>query len=170
MRTSGSIEVARARWLALSTVIVLLDQWTKSIATGALSLGDPVAVMPGVNWTLAHNLGIAFSMFNDGSGWQRYGLSSFAVIVCALMIGWLLRLKRDEWLSALGLALVIGGALGNVVDRVRLGYVVDFVEVYAGTHYWPAFNLADSSICVGAGMLLLAGFRQERKASAKIPT
>jgi signal peptidase II len=170
MRVSGDIEVARARWLALSALIVLLDQWTKSIATGALSLGDPVAVAPGFNLTLAHNLGIAFSMFNDGSGWQRYGLSGFALVVSVLMVLWLLRLTRDEWLSALGLALVIGGALGNVIDRVRLGYVVDFIEVYAGTHYWPAFNVADSAICVGAGLLLLAGFRHERKPSAKIPS
>jgi len=168
MRVSGAFEVARARWLALSALVVLLDQWTKSIASGSLSLGDPVPVMPGFNWTLAHNLGIAFSMFNDGSGWQRYGLSGFAVVVCALMVTWLLRLKRDEWLSALGLALVIGGALGNVVDRVRLGYVVDFIEVYAGTHYWPAFNLADSAICVGAGFLLLAGFRHEKRTASRI--
>ena len=168
MRMSGAIEVARARWLALSALVVLLDQWATSFARAALTLGDPVAVAPGFNWTLAHNLGIAFSMFNDGSGWQRFGLSGFAVVVCALMVAWLLRLKRDEWLSALGLALVIGGALGNVVDRVRLGYVIDFIEVYAGTYYWPAFNVADSAICVGAGLLLIAGFRHEKRSAAKI--
>lgn len=163
MRTNGKLHGARARWLAVSAGVIALDQWTKSIASASLTLQEPIAVAPGFNWTLAHNLGVAFSMFNDGSGWQRYGLSGFALAVSVLLVLWLLRLARDEWLSALGLALVIGGAVGNVIDRVRLGYVVDFIEVYAGTYYWPAFNVADSAICVGAGLLLVAGFRHERK-------
>jgi signal peptidase II len=168
MRVDGAIQVERARWLALSALIVAVDQWTKSIASANLSLGDSVEVARGVYWTLAHNLGVAFSMFNDGSGWQRYGLSAFAFVVCVLLASWLLRLARDEWLSAFGLALVIGGAIGNLVDRVRLGYVVDFILVYIGNYPWPAFNVADSAICVGAGLLLIAGFRQPANAGAKI--
>jgi len=153
---------ANLRWLGVSLLIVALDQWTKSIASANLHLNEAVPVLPGFNWTLAHNLGVAFSLFNDGHVWQRWGLSGFALLVSLFLLRWMLKLEARERLSALALALVIGGALGNVIDRVRLGYVVDFVELYAGSYYWPAFNVADSSICVGAGLLLIASWREGR--------
>ena len=159
---ASGIRWANLGWLAASGAIVALDQWTKAIATANLHLNEAVPVWPGFNWTLAHNLGVAFSLFNDGHVWQRWGLAGFALLVSLFLLRWLLRLTAREGLSALALALVIGGALGNVIDRVRLGYVVDFVELYAGSYYWPAFNVADSSICVGAGLLLLASWRESR--------
>ena len=159
---ASGLSWSNLRWLLASLAIVALDQWTKAIASANLHLNEAVPVWPGFNWTLAHNLGVAFSLFNDGHVWQRWGLAGFALLVSLFLLRWLLRLTAHERLSALALALVIGGALGNVIDRVRLGYVVDFVELYAGSYYWPAFNVADSSICVGAGLLLLASWRESR--------
>ena len=153
---------ANLRWLLVSLAIVVLDQWTKSIASANLQLNEAVPVWPGFNWTLAHNLGVAFSLFNDGHVWQRWGLSGFAMLVSLFLLRWMLKLPAQERLAALALALVVGGALGNVIDRVRLGYVVDFVELYAWTYYWPAFNVADASICVGAGLLLVASWKESR--------
>ena len=158
----GGARWANLRWLGASLSIVVLDQWTKSIATANLHLNEAVPVWPGFNWTLAHNLGVAFSLLNDGHVWQRWGLSSFALLVSLFLVRWLVKLEARERLTGLALALVIGGALGNVIDRVRLGYVVDFVELYVGSYYWPAFNVADSSICVGAALLLLASWREGR--------
>jgi len=149
------------RWLWLSALVIVLDQATKAVATATLVLHEPVPVMPGFNWMLAHNLGIAFSLFNDGAGWQRWGLSGFAIVISAVLVRWLHKLAAHERISAVSLSLIIGGALGNVIDRLRLGYVVDFVEWYAGSYYWPAFNLADSCIVVGAGLLMIAGWRGE---------
>jgi len=162
-----AIERVGLRWLLLSLVIVVADQLTKAMATAELVLHKPVAVVPGLfNWTLAHNYGVAFSIFNDGPGWQRYGLSAFALAVSAVFTVWLLRLPRHERWSAAGLALVVGGAVGNVIDRLRLGYVVDFIEVYWRDWHWPAFNLADSAICVGAAVLVIASLRGERRQAA----
>src|SRR5258706_2030355 len=129
------------RWLVASLAVIGFDQWTKLLASANLPLHEPVPVAPGFNWTLAHNLGVAFSLFNDGAGWQRWGLSGFALLIALVLLRWLLQLTPAERWTALGLALVIGGALGNVIDRVRLGYVIDFIELYAGSYYWPAFNL-----------------------------
>jgi signal peptidase II len=165
MAAGAAFHRQNLRWLAASAALIVLDQWTKALASTNLPLHEAVAVMPGFNWTLAHNLGVAFSLFNDGAGWQRWGLSGFALAVSAVLLRWLLQLGAHERLSALGLAMVIGGALGIVIDRVRLGYVIDFIELYAGSYYWPAFNVADSSICVGAALLLLAGLRKERTAA-----
>ena len=157
-------ERAGIRWLLLSLAIVVADQLTKVLATTELVLHQPVPVVPGLfNWTLAHNYGVAFSIFNDGPGWQRYGLSAFALAVSIAFTVWLLRLPRHERWSAAGLALVIGGAVGNVIDRLRLGYVVDFVEWYWRDWHWPAFNLADSAICVGAAVLVIASLRGEKR-------
>jgi signal peptidase II len=157
-------ERAGALWLLLSLAIVVADQLTKAIATAELVLHRPVPVFDGFfNWTLAHNYGVAFSIFNDGPGWQRYGLSAFALLVSTVFTVWLLRLPRHERWSAAGLALVVGGAIGNVIDRLRLGYVVDFIEVYWNTWHWPAFNIADSAICVGAAVLVIASLRGEKR-------
>lgn len=167
MSDVNSHERAGARWLLLSLAIVVADQLTKAFATAELVLHQPVAVIEGLfNWTLAHNYGVAFSIFNDGPGWQRYGLSAFALAVSTAFTVWLLRLPRHERWSAAGLALVVGGAVGNVIDRLRLGYVVDFVEWYWRDWHWPAFNLADSAICVGAAVLVIASLRGERREAA----
>ena len=157
---------ARAlRWLVVSAIIIVLDQWTKALATSALQLHQSVDVLPHLQWTLAHNQGVAFSMLNDGADWQRYGLSAFALIVVSGFCWAITRLPRGDVATKLAFSLVIGGALGNVIDRIRFGYVVDFIDVtLANDYHFPAFNIADSSICVGAAVLLFWGWKHERRA------
>jgi signal peptidase II len=141
-------------WLALSVVVIVLDQWTKSIAVAALQYQIPVPVMPGLNWTLVHNQGGAFSFLSDHDGWQRWFFLVVSSIVTVVLIEWLRRTARHQWLLCMPLALLIGGAIGNLIDRARLGYVVDFVDVYYGQSHWPAFNVADSGITVGIILLI----------------
>ena len=148
-------ERAGFSWLWLSAVIVAADQLTKWIATSTMTLHERVAVLPFFDWTLTYNRGVAFSLFNDGQGWQRFGLSAFALIVAGGFTYWMAHLPKHERGNAVALALVIGGAIGNVIDRVRFGHVVDFIDLhYAGAHF-PAFNIADSAISVGAVILIV---------------
>jgi signal peptidase II len=144
-------------WLALSVVLIALDQATKWLAVERLDFQQPVAFLPGFwNWTLTHNTGAAFSFLADAGGWQHAMFVGLAfVISIALAIG-LKRTPRGDWRAALPFALIIAGALGNVIDRLRFGYVVDFVQWYWRDFHWPVFNLADSCIVVGA--VLLVGF------------
>ncbi len=145
-------------WLALSAIVIALDQLTKQIALSLLEPYAPHSVIPGfLNWTLAFNTGAAFSFLHDAGGWQRWLFSALALVVSIVLIVWLRRLPRGDWRTALPLALVIGGALGNLVDRVRLGRVTDFIEVYHEQWSWPAFNVADSAISVGAVLLIVFG-------------
>ena len=138
-------------WLLLSVVVIALDLWTKGIALANLQLHEPVPVIDGLlNWTLTRNYGAAFSFLSDAGGWQRWFFSALAVGVSVLLAVWLTRIPRNDWRQALPFALIIGGALGNLVDRVRFGYVVDFIDAYWKTHHWPAFNIADSAIVGGA--------------------
>jgi signal peptidase II len=153
------------RWLSLSALVVVLDQWTKWIAVAHLSYGERIPVIAGYfDWTMAHNTGVAFSMFADGAAWQRWGLSGFAVVVSIGFAIALARLQRHERWSALAFALVIGGAVGNVIDRTRLGHVIDFILWYWRDYHWPAFNIADSAIVCGAAVLILFGWRDAKKA------
>src|SRR5690606_728386 len=134
-------------WLWLSLALIVADQATKLLALSGLALHDPVPVLEGwLNWTLTYNYGAAFSFLSDASGWQRWFFSVLAVAISALLAAWLARLPRGDWRQALPFALIIGGALGNLVDRLRFGYVVDFIDVYRGDWHWPAFNVADSAI------------------------
>jgi len=146
-------------WLLLSVLVIALDQWTKHIALGALEYLRPVAVIPGfLNWTLAFNTGAAFSFLAGESGWQRWLFTALAIGVSAALALWLARTARGDWRNAAPLALIIGGALGNLIDRTRFGHVTDFIEVYWHDWSFPAFNVADSAICVGAFLLILFGF------------
>ena len=142
-------------WLALAAIIVGLDQWTKQLAVAQLDYGRPVEVLPVLNWTLQYNTGAAFSFRSDQAGWQRWFFSGIATTVSLVLVVWLARLPRAQWLLALSLALILGGALGNLFDRLLLGYVVDFVSVHYGGSYFPAFNVADSAITVGAACMIL---------------
>ncbi len=144
-------------WLLVSVVIVVLDLWTKSIATQNLTLYRPVELTSWLNMTLAHNYGAAFSFLSDAGGWQRWLLTGLATVVTGVLVIWLTRLPASDKLTAAALALIIGGALGNVIDRTRHGYVVDFIDVYYRDWHWPAFNLADSAITCGVILLLLDG-------------
>ena len=146
------------KWLWLSFAVIVLDQLTKYVATDLLIYAEPVAVMPFFNLTLLHNTGAAFSFLSDAGGWQRWFFALLAIGVSAGIIVWISRLEsKQKWL-AIALALIVGGALGNLWDRLYFGYVVDFIQIYYEQWYWPAFNIADSAISVGAVMLLIDGF------------
>ena len=146
------------RWYALALVIIALDQYTKGMASSHLDYGRPVEVFSWFNLTLQHNTGAAFSFLSDAGGWQRYFFSAVAIVISLALVIWLYRLPREQWLLSLSLALIVGGALGNLWDRVELGYVVEFISVHYERHFFPAFNVADSAITVGAACMLLDSF------------
>lgn len=142
-------------WLMLAALVVLLDQGSKALALQALNLHEPLAVMPGFNLTLTYNTGAAFSFLSDASGWQRWFFIGFAALVSVILLVWLYRLPAmTRWLPC-ALGFILGGALGNLWDRLAHGYVVDFIQVYYQQWYWPAFNIADSAITIGAIMLII---------------
>ncbi|MFT3789998.1 MAG: signal peptidase II [Rudaea sp.] len=144
-------------WLLLSLLLIALDQATKAIVLAELQPLQPHAVIPGLlNWTLAFNTGAAFSFLDVGPGPQRWLFSALAVVVSGVLVRWLATIPRGDWRNALPLSLVVGGALGNLIDRVRFGQVTDFIDVYWRDAHFPAFNVADSAITVGA--VLLIGF------------
>ena len=150
-------------WLILSALVIVLDQLTKAIVIHLLEPQAPQAVIPGLlNWTLAYNTGAAFSFLADREGWQRWLFSVLAIVVSAMLVRWLAQTPRRDWRTALPLALVVGGALGNLIDRLRLGHVIDFIQVYHGDWAFPSFNVADSAISVGAVLLLWFGFVLKR--------
>ena len=148
-----------ARWLGLSAVIIAADLATKAWITSIFKYGEVREVTPFFNLVLAHNTGAAFSFLAGAGGWQRWFFTAIAV---AISVGIVIALRGHaaNRLFALALALVLGGALGNLHDRVTLGYVVDFVQLHAAGYYWPAFNVADSAICVGVALLLWDGLRK----------
>ncbi len=156
LKMRGINKVAFA-WLLFSAVIIVLDLWTKQIATDSLTLYRPVELTSWLNMTLAHNYGAAFSFLSDAGGWQRWLFTGLASVVTVVLVVWLLRLPANEKLTAAALSLVIGGAVGNLIDRIVNGYVVDFIDVFYQGHHWPAFNLADSAITCGVILLLVDG-------------
>ena len=145
-------------WLLLALLIVVLDQFTKQLADNLLVYGDPLAVLPSFNLTLLYNKGAAFSFLNSAGGWQRWFFTAVAVVVSIVIVFWLKATGEEQRWTPAGLVLILGGAIGNVIDRVIFGHVIDFIQVYYDTFYWPAFNIADSAICVGAAILLLSGW------------
>ncbi|CAD5109039.1 signal peptidase II [Zestomonas carbonaria] len=154
----------RLPWLWLSALVFVLDQATKLYFEGSLRLYQQIVVIPDYfSWTLAYNTGAAFSFLADADGWQRWFFALIAVVVSGVLVVWLKRLKQDETWLAIALALVLGGALGNLFDRVVYGHVIDFILVHwQNRWYFPAFNLADSAITVGAVMLALDMFKTKK--------
>ena len=148
-------------WLWLSLVVVLLDQATKWLAMGALKPFQAVELVPNLFLTLAFNEGAAFSFLADAGGWQRWMFAAFALAISAVLTVWVFRLKSGERTMAAALALILGGAVGNLIDRVALGHVIDFIQVYLPVipfdmfNPWPAFNIADSAITVGVALLIV---------------
>ena len=142
----------------ISLAIVIFDQLSKWIAERYLLLHHPVPVMPSFNWTLMYNEGAAFSFLSDAGGWQRWFLSALSLIVSAIFVVWIYRLKNKQAGLSVALSLILGGAIGNLIDRIATGRVVDFIQWYYADYYWPAFNIADSAICVGAALLLISSF------------
>lgn len=158
-------------WLLITGLIIYFDWEIKHMVSDSLTLYRPVEIFSWLNITLAHNYGAAFSFLSDAGGWQHWLFTILPGVVSLFLLVWLLRLSRGEWRTALALALVLGGALGNLVGRIKYGYVVDFVDVhYAGWHF-PAFNLADASITCGVALLILDAvvvhFLHRKKAPAE---
>ena len=149
------------KWLWLTALVIVLDQLTKWGISSWLTLHQSVPVLPVFNLTLAHNTGAAFSFLAQSSGWQRWFFIGLAVTISLVLLIWLARLKPHAKLEAAALTLILGGALGNLIDRVHLGYVIDFLDFYVNNHHWPAFNVADSAICLGAILLLFDSLRSK---------
>lgn len=176
-------------WLLLAGISIVLDQFTKYLAVKHIAhhdsfceagsrlicaFSESIPVLPVLNWTLAYNHGAAFSFLSDAGGWQRYFFTGLAGLVSIAFTVWLLRMPRQQVVLPLAIALVLGGAVGNLIDRVTLGYVVDFVHVFYQNHHFPVFNLADSSITLGTILLIIDTFFLEKyriqKAAAQATT
>ena len=151
-------------WLILSLVILVLDLWSKDIVVNALEYRERITVIPGFfDWVHVYNTGAAFSFLADASGWQRWFFAVVAVGVSVVLTVWLKRLKNHEGMLAVALALILGGALGNLHDRVLLGHVVDFILLHwHDQYYFPAFNIADTAITLGAMLLLVDMFKSKK--------
>lgn len=155
-------------WLAI--LVIVFDQLTKMWAVDTLVFGEPVAVMPNLNWTLAYNYGAAFSFLADMGGWQRWFFAGLATVVSVVLIVWLAKLPNKLNTESWGINLVLGGAIGNVIDRFLEGRVTDFIDFYIGTWHYATFNIADIAISVGAGLLILSELilkpREQKQAEA----
>jgi signal peptidase II len=147
------------KWLSISAAVAALDLYTKHLIQQAFAYGDLLPITSFFDLVRYHNEGSAFGFLNNAGGWQKWFFTAISVVAVIVMT-YLIRKHRTEKLFCTGLALVLGGAIGNLVDRVTLGYVVDFLNFHYQNHYWPAFNVADSAICVGVGLLLLDSFKK----------
>jgi signal peptidase II len=144
--------------LSIALLVFVADQLTKLWIVNHFVYGASEIVTPFFNLVRVHNFGAAFSFLNNEGGWQRWGFSVFAALVSLIILVWIARLSSQQKLEGVALALILGGALGNLYDRVTLGYVVDFLDFHWSGSHFPAFNIADSAICVGAVLILLEGF------------
>ena len=151
------------RWLWLTALIIVIDQASKLWAVASLQLYQSIEVLPFFNLTLVHNPGAAFSFLSDASGWQRWFFVVLASVISVVILVWMRRLAASERRPAVALALILGGAVGNVLDRFQHGYVIDFIDVYYRDWHWPAFNVADSAITVGAALMILDALVGARK-------
>ncbi|MGA7800938.1 MAG: signal peptidase II [Gammaproteobacteria bacterium] len=151
------------RWLWLSVLVLGLDQLTKLLANSLLAWDQPLHLLPSLNFTLVYNTGAAFSFLSTASGWQRWFFIALGLVAVVVMVVWLSRLSVRDRLGGMAVALILGGALGNVVDRVWHGRVIDFIDVYYRHWHWPAFNVADSAITVGVALLIVDGVLGARR-------
>ena len=150
-------------WLLLALAVVVLDLWTKHLASSNLDLYRPVALTGWMNLTLAHNDGAAFSLLADAGGWQRWFFVTVAGGISVFLLVWLWQLPHQARALPVALMLLLGGAIGNLVDRLRLGYVVDFIDLHIRGWHWPAFNIADSAIVIGVILLLIESLLPPRR-------
>ena len=149
------------RFLWLSVLTFVVDQYTKTLIVKHLELYQAVQVAPFFNLTHVYNTGAAFSFLHDAGGWQRWFFSIIAFVVVGLILWWLKQTSRQQVILPVAFTLIIGGALGNVYDRIVLGHVVDFLVLYYEDWAWPAFNVADSAICLGAVLLIIDMFKNK---------
>jgi len=154
------------RLLWITALVIVLDQITKQVAQAWLPLRQIVDVIPGFDWYLTYNTGAAFSFLADAGGWQRWFFTIATIIISTVIVFWIKRVPVNEKLTAVSLCLILGGALGNLIDRIYLGYVIDYIQVWLGSYPWPAFNIADAEISVGATVLILSSFTGSDKSKA----
>jgi signal peptidase II len=145
------------KYLWISVLVIIADQLTKWLANTQLEYHQAVTVLPYFEWFLSYNPGAAFSFLSDAGGWQRWFFTMLAVVISIVLFIWIKKLSDNEKLIAIALSMILGGAIGNLIDRVLYGYVIDFIQVWLGSYPWPAFNIADSAISVGAVILLASG-------------
>lgn len=148
-------------WIVLS--VILFDQATKLLADTYLNYRQPIAIIPMFNLTLVYNPGAAFSFLSEAGGWQRWFFIVLSITISIVLIIWLQKLTADQKLQTISIALILGGALGNLIDRSIYGHVIDFLDVYYQQHHWPAFNIADSAICIGAFLLIIDSFKNRHE-------
>jgi signal peptidase II len=153
-------------WLWLSVLVVAVDQWTKWLVDSSMQLYQSIELVPFFQLTYLRNQGAAFSFLAGAGGWQRWFFIGLAVTASALICYWLKRMEKHQCWEAAAWALILGGALGNLIDRVVYGYVIDFLDVYYRQWHWPAFNVADSAITIGVAMLLIDSLRTRSPARA----
>ncbi|MGR9085468.1 MAG: signal peptidase II [Gammaproteobacteria bacterium] len=146
------------KWLWLSLLTVILDQASKLAVDGSMRLFQSIEIFPFFNLTYVHNTGAAFSFLSQAGGWQRWFFAALAITISIALTVWLHKLQKHEVLLAAALSLILGGAVGNLIDRLAYGYVIDFLDVYYRNWHWPAFNIADSAITVGVALLLAESF------------
>ena len=154
-------------WYALAILVIGLDQYTKALASSLLDYGRPVEVFFWFDLTLQHNTGAAFSLLADAGGWQRWLFTIIAIVISIVIVQWLRRLPPEDTITAVSLGLILGGAVGNLIDRILLGHVIDFIQVWLGSYPFPAFNIADSAISIGAVLLILGSFIGGRRSDSE---
>ena len=165
MNTVATLSIGRSgiRWLWISLLVIMVDQFSKLWIERTMVLGDSFVVLPILDIVRAHNSGAAFSFLADAGGWQRWAFTLLAIGVSIALVFWMRKLAlATQGLLAFGLTLIVGGAIGNVIDRVEHGYVVDFVHAHWGPHYFPAFNVADAAISIGAVLVILDSLLEGR--------
>jgi len=153
-------------WLWLTLLCLIVDQVSKHQVVNSMELYESIKVLSFFNITYVHNLGAAFSFLADQGGWQRWFFTAVAAIASIVFIVWLAKTPKEQKLLSIAFALLLSGALGNLIDRVLFGYVIDFLDVYIGSYRWPAFNVADSMIFIGAGLMIFDSFKNGNKDNA----
>jgi signal peptidase II len=148
----------KVKWLWISLLVVVLDQASKQFAEAQLTPHQAVNLMPYFDWYLTYNTGAAFSFLADAGGWQRWLFTAIAIIMSVLIVQWIRKLPAEDTLAAISLSLILGGAIGNLIDRIYLGHVIDYIQIWLGAYPFPAFNIADAAISVGAVLLILSSF------------
>lgn len=155
------------RFMWITLIAIVLDQWTKGLVLDHMSLYQSIQVLPFFNFTYVHNYGAAFSFLDDAGGWQRWFFTSIALVVSAVILWWLAHTHRNQRLLPIAFSFVLGGAIGNVYDRAAYGYVIDFLDFYVGNYHWPAFNIADSAIFIGAALIIIDMFVSKNSQNAE---
>ncbi|PSV00231.1 signal peptidase II [Photobacterium leiognathi] len=166
LKQSLSLKESGIRWLWLAVLVFIIDNGTKLLVMDTMGYGWPnrIEVLPFFNLLYVHNTGAAFSFLSDASGWQRWLFAVIAFGVCGLLMYWMRRTPATNKIANCAYALIIGGAFGNLFDRMYHGFVVDFLDFFYGDYHFPAFNVADSAICIGAALLILDGFKSDKAA------